>query len=613
MDAARAAWSALPALATEDQASWQERFDTALGACQARLDNQAAREALRPQVEALCAEAESVSQQPDLVAARQAWSALQGRWEELRGQGAGDGELNARFASARQALKAREAADRATLHERQAANKLRLDQLCQALEALQAAPTLSLKEADARLREAREALAEPGPLHSKAEREALVARLKHARGALYPRFQEARQDADWKRFASEGVREGLWQRLQALKDEKNLETLDRELREVDRLWRQCGPAKDGGEGLAAGFSTLRAELRAKADEFLAQQAAVQQANHDKKVALCVQAEALASSTDWKSTVEALQKLQAEWTAVGPVSGAQSQALWRRFRKPCDEFFARRKADLGERKHVWARNLEQKQALVAQVEALQGSNDWDRAAAEIKRLQAEWKGVGAVRPNQSEAIWKRFRAGCDAFFARYKQRDEIGRQEQQATRELLIAELEALAAVEGEASEGVAAKLQDVQGRWKQARAGSSEAQAALEDRFAQARNAVVAAFPAAFAGTDLDPEANRHKRLRLCERIEALVAKAEGSAAAGTGAGSAASLADQLRSALAANALGGKAAQEARSQELNDELRALRAAWSRVGPLSGDTGAELQARFDRSAAKLGERLRNRHA
>ena len=69
----------------------------------------------------------------------------------------------------------------------------------------------------------------------------------------------------------------------------------------------------------------------------------------------------------------------------------------------------------------------------------------RAAAEIRRLQAEWKTVGPVRRTKSEALWQRFRAACDTFFDRYKRRDEIELEAQQADREALVAELESLVA------------------------------------------------------------------------------------------------------------------------------------------------------------------------
>ena len=68
-----------------------------------------------------------------------------------------------------------------------------------------------------------------------------------------------------------------------------------------------------------------------------------------------------------------------------------------------------------------------------------------AAAEIRRLQSEWKTIGPVKKSRSEAIWQRFRSACDRFFIRYAQRHEIARGERVAAREAICAELEALVA------------------------------------------------------------------------------------------------------------------------------------------------------------------------
>ena len=127
-----------------------------------------------------------------------------------------------------------------------------------------------------------------------------------------------------------------------------------------------------------------------------------------------------------------------------MSRGQEKAIWERFRVACDRFFTRRQADLVERKAVWAANLAKKEALCAQVEALADSTDWDATAAEIKRLQAEWKTIGPVKKSRSDAIWQRFRGACDRFFARYAQRHDIARAERVAAREAICAELEALA-------------------------------------------------------------------------------------------------------------------------------------------------------------------------
>ena len=36
--------------------------------------------------------------------------------------------------------------------------------------------------------------------------------------------------------------------------------------------------------------------------------------------------------------------------------------------------------------------------------------------EFKELQAEWKTIGPVQRRKADALWNRFRAACDAFFA-----------------------------------------------------------------------------------------------------------------------------------------------------------------------------------------------------
>ncbi len=603
VEAARSEWAALPSLEHPDGPALAQRFEQAVQSCEARRANAAQREALRPQVEEVVARAEALAGAEDAGTARRDLAELEKRLAELFQAGAGDASLQQRFAAVREQLRARAAAGRAERGEREAQNKARLEELCQALEALAQAPQLMIKEAEPRLRAAKEALAEPGPL-PRAEREVLLERLKAARAAVFPRFQEARQDLEWRRFAAEGVRETLHQRLQALQDEANPDKLDRELREIDRLWRQAGPPKDPAEPVVATFLGLRNELRARADEALQRRSVEFEANRTRKLALCEKAEALRESTDWKATADALQALQGEWKAIGPVPREQAQELWQRFRAACDAFFTRRKADLDSRKGVWSANLQKKQALIERVEALKAGEQWDQAVAEVKRLQAQWREIGPVKPSVSDQVWKRFRGACDEFFTRYKQRDELAQQAAVAEREAPVAELEALLqGLSGPAPEGLAARVQDCLTRFRQGRAVPREAASSLETRLLQARNALVAAWPAAFAGSDLDPEASRKGRELLCERVDALLAKLEAEPRP------AGSLAEQIRQALAQNALGGGGGPEARLQPVAEELRSLRSRWQRLGPVPGDAGDALEERFESAARRLEAALK----
>ena len=112
-----------------------------------------------------------------------------------------------------------------------------------------------------------------------------------------------------------------------------------------------------------------------------------------------------------------------------------KAVWERFRAACDKFFTRRQEDLKQRKQDWTENLKRKEALVAEAKQLSESTEWEQAASRIKRLQADWKTIGPVKKSKSDAIWNEFRAACDLFFERFKNRDQVALQGKMADREI----------------------------------------------------------------------------------------------------------------------------------------------------------------------------------
>src|SRR5207247_8121339 len=287
---------------------------------------------------------------------------------------------------------------------------------------------------------------------------------------------------------------------------------------------------------------------------------------------------------------------------------QENAVWERFRIPCDRFFTRRQQDLSLRKAMWAENLAKKEALCARADALAESTDWEAAATDIKRLQAEWKTVGPVKKTRSEAIWQRFRGACDRFFTRYAQRHEIARAERVAAREAICGELEALTSE----STDVPATVRAVRARWQQeiaARGVDRERAAALDQRFAAAFTRILAAAPAAFAGSDLDVDANRKRMEGLVRRMEEL---ANSAAPSGGAVGDAAlspttRLAEMLKEALAANTIGGKVDEESRMRAAAEEVRQAQASWARIGPVPDDVRRALTDRFARACRRITER------
>jgi hypothetical protein len=182
-----------------------------------------------------------------------------------------------------------------------------------------------------------------------------------------------------------------------------MEKAAHELHEVQERWKTAAEApKAQAQTLWHRYRQAADPIQAKAREFFAARAVERDGNLKLKLALCDKAEALADSTDWIKTADELKKLQTEWQAIGPIPRADTRLVWKRFRDACDKFFTRRNEDLAQRKEVWSVNQAKKEALCARAEELADSREWERAAAELRRLQADWKTIGPVRRTKSEA-------------------------------------------------------------------------------------------------------------------------------------------------------------------------------------------------------------------
>ncbi|HET7295262.1 MAG TPA: DUF349 domain-containing protein [Vicinamibacteria bacterium] len=496
-------------------------------------------------------------------------------------------------------------ADREAQERERRERLVRMEALAGRLEALVAAAALELRDADAALRAvhtAHEDLAHaPGKL---------AHRVRAARAALFAKTQPLREAEDWTRWSNAAIQEQLCERMESLGARDDVERAAREFHECDQRWAEARHApRDEAEALRSRYQAARARVKAKLDSFFARKHAAEAENLARKQELAAKAEALAESTEWARTAAELRGLQARWKEIGPVPHRKSEEIWKRFRGACDRFFTRQKEDLKKRKDEWKENLAKKVALCVAAEALESSTEWEKAAAEVRRLQADWKAVGPVRRNQSEEVWQRFKKACDAFFDRYKRRDQVAAEARRAEREVLIAELEGLLPKDGAGdapAEGLAAKVQAIQAQSRQKPLPPADEQA-LSERFLAVRGRLVAAYPEAFKGTELDPETTRLRKEKILAQVEAIAARAEPADEPLTGE----ALARRLKEALATNTMGGAAEAEARRRAEREQVEQARAAWQRLGPLPGEAGALLEERFAKAVARFPELRKGR--
>ena len=609
-------WDSLPAMPSEYGGLLTRRFQAACRAFEDRERRRVLADAAGGRLETLATELEQ------LAASEQGADEVIARWRGLRR----DADLLREHASANPAAAERVGRAVALLEEKEQQqtqarakqeqqNLARLQQTCRHVEALAAAEQVTLKAGTRAVRDIRAAIDARPPLPSKKDWQEIYARLEAVRARLAPRIEELREADEWQRWANLQVQEELCRQMEALKAEESAEVVSRRLRELQARWKDVAlapPTK--GEVMWRRFKTAQDEVFGRAATHLAAQAEARAANLALKLALCERAEALAESTDWVRTAVALQGLQNEWKAVGAVPRGHEKATWERFRAACDRFFTRRQNDLKERKEAWAANLAKKEALCVQAEALSESTDWESAAAEVRRIQAEWKSIGPVRKSKSEAVWQRFRTAGDLFFERYKHRDQLELVAKAAPREAAIRELEQLLPAAGSEAgplpDALHATVQQIRERWQQAPELPRHFQQDLAARFHQALGRVVVTWPAAFSGTDIDPEATRKRMERLVARVEEFTGPQGPPSAA---LSPAELLARQWRDRLAANTMGGGRTSEndeSRWRAAEQEVRQAQAQWMRLGPVPPEVAGPLNARFQKACRRFFDQKKN---
>jgi hypothetical protein len=193
---------------------------------------------------------------------------------------------------------------------------------------------------------------------------------------------------------------------------------------LQKMWRTIGFApKKQNNKVYQRFREACDTFFEKKRTFYSDNKETQLNNLQLKTELCIQAESLQESTDWKATSDALIKLQKEWKEVGPVPRKQSEKTWKRFRKACDHFFNRKSEFFAKLDTSYEDNLKAKIAVIEELEKFEPGTDVQAAFERLKELQRKWTEIGFVPFNKKEEITNRYRNALNKEFDRLKIADE----------------------------------------------------------------------------------------------------------------------------------------------------------------------------------------------
>ncbi len=212
--------------------------------------------------------------------------------------------------------------------------------------------------------------------------------------------------------------------LLEIKNFKDFDEKAEKIMALQKMWRTIGFApKKQNNKVYQRFRDACDSFFDKKRNFYADNREIQQNNLQLKIDLCLQAESLQDSTDWKGTTDALIKLQKSWKEIGPVPRKQSEKLWKRFRKACDHFFDRKAEFFSDLDTSYEDNLKAKLVLIRELEEFEAGTDVQEAFDRLKDIQRRWTEIGFVPFNRKEEITNKYRIALNKEFDRLKIGDE----------------------------------------------------------------------------------------------------------------------------------------------------------------------------------------------
>jgi hypothetical protein len=350
--------------------------------------------------------------------------------------------------------------------------------------------------------------------------------------ALYADYKKQR--AEYNRLMDEKKGENLLKKEAIVEELKELidshedvSTLFPAFRALQDRWRETGPVP------ANAFRNLNNNYQYNVERFYDKVKISHelrdldfQKNLEVKEKFCEAAEKLAENENIVVAFAELQKLHERWKEYGPVAKEFRESIWARFQAATAIINKKYQAHFEGLKSQQKENLEAKTKLCEQLEDIVArdistSGEWSSASKEIIALQAEWRKIGFATKKENQKIYERFRAGCDAFFAKKRDfystlKDDM--EENAEKKEELIQKAEALKdSTDWKATTEAFIELQK---EWKSIGAVSRRKSEALWTRFRAACDAFFDARDKSYAASGENYYANLKVKRQLIEDIK---------------------------------------------------------------------------------------------
>ncbi len=309
------------------------------------------------------------------------------------------------------------------------------EKFCEEAEALAENP--SVVEAFKELQKLHEQWKEYGPV-AKEFREQIWDRFKAATSVINKKYQahfEAQKESQAENLARKTA---LCEQVEEIADREVTESnqwnaFSKEIEDIQKVWKTIGFAsKKENQKIYDRFRAACDKFYGRKRDFYTEYKDNINSNLEKKIALCVEAEELKTSTDWKKTTDRFINLQKQWKEIGAVPRKKSDQLWKRFRAACDEFFAERDKNAKPENDFYG-NLKAKQHLIEEIRAYVLTGDEAEDTNAMQAFAERWQSIGFVPFKEKDKVTQAYKEAVQEKFAGLSRSSRKSRQGARAPR------------------------------------------------------------------------------------------------------------------------------------------------------------------------------------
>jgi uncharacterized protein DUF349 len=227
--------------------------------------------------------------------------------------------------------------------------------------------------------------------------DSLHARLEALTGQVEGRREEVRAAREHARVEAKAVKERIVAEAEQIAAEATHWKISGErMRQLLEEWKAAPRADRAVE--TALWKRLSAARNAFAKRRKAYFAGLEEEREEAKTAkekLVVEAEALATSTDWGPTAAAYRDLMRSWKAAGRAGRSDEEELWGRFKAAQDHFFAARSEVYSAKENELREHATVKAALLEEANGLLPATNVRATRAALRSIQERWEQAGPV--------------------------------------------------------------------------------------------------------------------------------------------------------------------------------------------------------------------------